>query len=76
MELSDTQTLIEFISIDQALIQRQPPECQRLLQITLAFAQQLLDHARQLQATNRTLTETIGNLQKELQELKEARKTP
>lgn len=76
MELSDTQTLIEFISIDQALIQRQPPECQRLLQITLAFAQQLLDHARELQATNRTLTETIGNLQKELQELKEARKTP
>lgn len=77
MELSELQTSAELISIDQALIDRQPLESQRLLLlIIMALVQLLLDLLRNLQGTNTTLKQTDADLRKELQELNQPRKTP
>ncbi len=73
MELPDLQTPAELISIDQALIDRQPPEFQRLLQVVMAFVQQMLDLVREMQGTIGSLRQTNADLQKELQEFKQSR---
>ena len=75
MENSQLQTPVELISIDQTLIDSQPPESRRLLQIVMALVQQLLDLVSELHGTIATLKQTIANLQQELNEAKQPRKT-
>ena len=76
MDASTIETPAELISLDQELIERQPPETRHLWMVVMAFVQQLLASIAELRTTIASLKQTISAQQAEIQKLKRPRKTP
>ena len=76
MDASKIETPVESILLDQELIERQSPESQHWWRIIMAFVQQLLGSNAELRQTIASLNQIILALKSEIQELKQARKTP
>ena len=55
MDASTIETPAELISLDQELIERQPPETRHLWVVVMAFVQQLLGNIGDLWKTIATL---------------------
>ena len=76
MDASTLETPAELISLDQELIERQPPQTRHLWLVVMAFVQQLLGSIDELRKTIASLNQNILALKSENQKLKQARKTP